>query len=69
MLGSLVYAGIVALGVFAGPLFMRYNAKLIIQVSMVAMMASLCLFTVKYDVTYPYYIIRFLTGMAQVYFY
>ena len=47
-LGSLVYAGIVALGILGGPLFIRFNPKIIIQTSLFAMMASLCLFTYKY---------------------
>ena len=66
-LGSLVYAGIVVLGIFGGPLFIRFNPKIIIQTSLLAMMASLCLFTIKYQMSYPYFIIRFLTGIAQVF--
>ena len=47
-LGSTVYAGIVALGILSGPLFIRFNPKIIIQISLFSMMASLCLFTYKY---------------------
>jgi fucose permease len=64
LLGSLVYAGIVTLGVLAGPIFMRYNAKLIILLSIVAMMGSLFLFTIQYGRTYPFFILRYLTGIS-----
>jgi hypothetical protein len=44
-----VYAGIVVMGVMAGPLFMKYSAKKIIQISMLTMMVSLAVFTIEFS--------------------
>jgi hypothetical protein len=38
----------VAIGFFCGGLFLKYNAKMIIIISMFSMMGTLCLFTISY---------------------
>lgn len=66
VLGSLVYAGIVVMGIMAGPLFLRYSAKKLIHISLFTMMISLGVFTLKLPDVSCYLITRFLTGVSQV---
>jgi predicted MFS family arabinose efflux permease len=66
ILGSLVYAGIGVIGLFAGKLFIRKDPKFIISISLIAMIASLVSFTFTYGSSWPYYVIRFVTGAMQV---
>ena len=48
-LGSLVYFGIVVVSLVSGKLFIHFNAKVILIVSYIGMIASLALFTIDYE--------------------
>jgi MFS transporter, Spinster family, sphingosine-1-phosphate transporter len=64
VLGSLVYAGIVVMGILAGPLFLRVSAKKLIIVSLLMMMLSLLVFTFRLPNVTFYLVVRFLTGVS-----
>lgn len=64
VLGSLVYAGIVVMGIMAGPLFLRYSAKKLIHISLFTMMITLGIFTLKLPNVSCYLVTRFLTGVS-----
>jgi MFS family permease len=66
ILGSMVYAGIVSVGLIAGSMFLKFEAKRIILTSLAGMMMSLVLFTFQYSSAASFYALRFLTGAFQV---
>jgi len=66
LLGSLVYAGIVTVALFAGKIFFIINARGLLVVSYIGMLINLILFTVPFPhhVNWPYFIFRYLTGVS-----
>lgn len=66
LLGSLVYAGIVTVALFAGKIFFLVNARWLLIISYVGMLVNLSLFTIPYpnNTTWPYYLFRYLTGVS-----
>jgi len=66
LLGSLVYAGIVTIGLFGGKIFLLYDTKKIIIASYIGMLITLLGFTFKYPSKWPYFLYRYLTGISQV---
>lgn len=63
-LGSLVYLGIVSIGLFGGRIFLTFKAKYVIIVSYMGMIVALTIFTQTFASSWPYYVSRYLTGAA-----
>lgn len=64
LLGSLVYAGIVTIGLFGGKIFLIYDTKKLIIASYIGMIITLGLFTLQYPWIWPYFLYRYLTGIS-----
>ncbi|KAM3147384.1 hypothetical protein pb186bvf_000635 [Paramecium bursaria] len=64
-LGSLVYLGIVTIGLFGGRIFLTFKAKYVMIFSYLGMIIALTIFTQTFSQSWPYYISRYLTGAAQ----
>ena len=65
-LGSIVYLGIVLMGLFAGRLYQRINSKLLTLGALIALEVSLALFILSANKGLAYFC-RFLTGVCQVF--
>lgn len=59
-----MYAGTVVMGFIASFIFLKYNPLRVIEISMITMILSLFVFTLQFDVAWPYYLSRFITGAA-----
>lgn len=66
ILGSIVYLGIVLMGLFAGRLYQHFNSKVLTVVALVALEVTLLLFVMS-DHIITAYISRFFTGVCQVF--
>ncbi len=66
ILGSIVYLGIVLMGIFAGRLYQMINSKLLTLGALIALEVSLLLFILSNSKTLAYFC-RFLTGVCQVF--
>lgn len=66
LLGSIVYLGIVTMGLFAGRLYQHINSKLLTLIALIALEVSLLLFVLS-DHQVTAYISRFFTGVCQVF--
>lgn len=65
-LGSVVYLGIVLMGLFVGRLYQHFNSKWLTLIALIALEVCLLLFVISsHKVTA--YISRFLTGSCQVF--
>jgi hypothetical protein len=64
LLGSLVYAGIVTVGLFAGKIFFLIRARNLLILSYLGMLVTLSLFTITYPHKWPYFVFRYLTGVS-----
>lgn len=65
-LGSIVYLGIVLMGLFAGRLYQRINSKVLTLGALIALQVSLALFILSANKGLAYFC-RFLTGVCQVF--
>jgi len=66
VLGSIVYVGIVIMGLFAGRLYQHFNSKLLTVIALVCLEGTLLLFVLS-EHKIAAYISRFFTGVFQVF--
>ena len=68
LLGTFMYLGVVTGGCFAGKTYLKFRSKYVLAIALVFIIVTLYTFTIFKNV-YVLFLLRFLTGNAQVIFY